>query len=77
MNNLAAESKKTNNLKHNVNQLNHYSSPYLLSSFIFFLNTKSLQHTLETRENYDQYGSNKIDYKQTINRLLFLELCVS
>lgn len=35
MNNLAAEFKKTKSLKHNINQLNHYSHPYLLLSFFF------------------------------------------
>lgn len=35
MNNLAAESEKTQSLRHNINQVNHYSSPYLLLSFFF------------------------------------------
>lgn len=35
MNNLAEEYKKIKSLKHNVNQLNQYSSPDLLLSFFF------------------------------------------
>lgn len=36
MNNLAEEYKKIKSLKHNVNQLNHYSNPDFLLFFFFF-----------------------------------------
>lgn len=72
-NNLAAESKKPKSLKHNINPVNHYRS--LINSFLFlYIKTP---YVLQTRENYDHYGSNTIPYKQTINRLLFLEQRVS